>query len=76
MSMETYKACLSAFVVLVVAGAGLLGFDVDGEALQNFLSVIAYLAAIVWGIWHNHNFTKAAQQAQKYLDHLRSIEGE
>jgi hypothetical protein len=72
MNMETIKACVSALGVLIVAGAGLFGFDLDAGMVQNGLSVLAFIAAFAWGIWKNHNFTEAAQDAQAYLDMLKA----
>lgn len=73
MNTETIKACVSALGVLIVAGAGMLGFDVDAGMVQNGLSILAFLAAFLWGIWKNHNFTEAAQVAQEYLDTLKAV---
>lgn len=74
MNMETIKAVVSALAVLIVAGAGMFGFDLDAGMVQNGLSVVAFLAALAWGIWKNHNFTKAAQEAQKVLDATKAGE--
>lgn len=72
MNMETIKACVSALAVLIVAGAAALGIDLDAGMVQNGLSIVAFLAALAWGIWKNHNFTKAAQDAQAFLDMLKA----
>ena len=29
------------------------------------------LAATIWGIWHNHNFTSAAQEGQLVTDGIK-----
>lgn len=68
MNTETIKACVSALGVLIVATAGALGFDIDEGVVQNGLSAIAFFAALLWGIWKNHNFTTAAQKAQELLN--------
>lgn len=74
MNMETIKAVVSALAVLIVAGAGMLGFDLDAGMVQNGLSIVAFMAALAWGIWKNHNFTKAAQEAQKVLNATKAGE--
>ena len=72
MNTETIKACVSALGILIVATAGALGFDVDEGMVQNGLSAVAFFAALLWGIWKNHNFTKAAQSAQELLNDIKS----
>lgn len=74
MNMETIKAVMSASVVLIVAGASLFGFDLDAGMVQNALSIVAFFVAFAWAIWKNHNFTKAAQEAQKVLDATKAGE--
>ena len=76
MNNETMKACVNALCVLIVAGAGLLGFDLDADLVQNALSALAFLAAIAWGIWKNFNFTHAAQEGQKVTDSIKRGEVE
>lgn len=75
MNTETIKACVSALGVLIVACAGMFGFDLDAGMVQNGLSALAFIAAFAWGIWKNHNFTKAAQEAQKVCDALKGNSG-
>lgn len=72
MNMETIKAFVSALALFIVAGAGMLGFDVDAGMVQNGLSIAAFVAAFAWGIWKNHNFTQAAQDAQAFLNMLKA----
>ena len=76
MNNETMKACVSALGVLIVAGAGLFGFDLDADLVQNALSALAFLAALAWGVWNNFNFTKAAQEGQKVTDAIKRGEAE
>lgn len=75
MNMETIKACVSALGVLIVACAGMFGFDLDAGMVQSSLSAIAFIAAFAYAIWKNHNFTKAAQEAQKVCDALKGKGG-
>ena len=72
MNTETIKAIVSALGVLIVAGAGMFGFDLDAGMVQNGLSIAAFIAAFAYGIWKNHNFTAAAQEAQKLCDALKA----
>jgi hypothetical protein len=72
MNIETLKACVSALAVMLVALLGAAGIDVDATALSNVLHALAFLVAIGWGIWKNHNFTEAAQDAQAFLDCIKA----
>lgn len=64
--------------VLVMFGINPLPFSDEGiyEAVTALLTV----GASVWAWWKNNSFTKAAQEADKYLEQLReqkaSDEGE
>lgn len=76
MNNETMKACVSALGVLIVAGAGLFGFDLDADLVQNALSALAFLAGIAWAVWNNFNFTHAAQEGQKVTNAIKRGEVE
>ena len=56
--------------VLVMFGVNPLPFSDDGiyEAVTALLTV----GASIWVWWKNNSFTKAAQEADKYLEQLRS----
>ena len=69
---ERTKASISAAVVLMVNFAALFGVSLDYELWFNGLCAIAMLAASVWGIWKNHNFTLAAAKAQLVLNQLKN----
>lgn len=64
--------------VLVMFGINPLPFSDEGiyEAVTALLTV----GASIWAWWKNNSFTKAAQEADKYLEQLReqkaSDEGE
>lgn len=73
---ETLKACASAAMVLIGTVAGAIGFELDGDMLTNVVSAACVLIATAWGVWHNHNFTKAAQEGQKVVDELKCWEEE
>ena len=74
MNAETIKATLSATGVIIVAALGAVGIDLDADALQNVLSAALFLAATIYGCWKNHNFSKAAQEAQKLLNAIKKGE--
>lgn len=73
---ETLKACASATVVLIGTVAGAIGFELDGDMLTNVVSAACVLIATAWGVWHNHNFTKAAQEGQKVVDGIKGGDAE
>ena len=56
--------------VLVMFGINPLPFSDEGiyEAVTALLTV----GASIWAWWKNNSFTKAAQEADKYLEELRS----
>ena len=56
--------------VLVMFGINPLPFSDDGiyEAVTALLTV----GASIWAWWKNNSFTKAAQEADKYLEQLRN----
>lgn len=72
--MNRTKSVVSAVVVIVVYVASLFGVSLDAGLVTTTVSVAAALAALAWGVWKNHNFTDAANQAQKVLDDLKSKE--
>ena len=76
MNQESMKALVSAFMVIACALAGALGIDLDADALQNVLSAVLLLAATVYGVWKNHNFTQAAQEGQKVVDAIKNGKAE
>lgn len=69
---ERTKAIISAIAVLIVNFAALWGVSLDYETWVNGLCAIAMLAASVWAIWKNHNFTVEAAQAQLVLNGLKN----
>jgi uncharacterized membrane protein YfcA len=73
MNVETIKACISALGVLIVAGAGALGLDIDADAVQNIVSAAVLLIAVLYGVWKNHNFTEAAQLGQILIDREKNL---
>ena len=74
--MERNQSIISAIVILAVNIAAMVGFNIDADALQQVIMAACLIAATVWGIWTNHNFTDAAMKAQHYLNYLKSGGGD
>ena len=74
--MNKSQSILSALVTLIVACAGCFGLSLDTDMLVNALSLIAFLGALCWGIYKNHNFTDAANIAQEHLAMLKRVANE
>lgn len=65
---ESVKALVEAVVTIVVVVAGFAGYAVDASLVTNVLSLAVGAGAIAYGCYHNHNFSRAAQEAQTYID--------
>ena len=75
MSIETFKAAASMIAILAVNVANMIGLSLDADFLtQSFLCAFA-IATLIWGVWKNHNFTQAAQDAQNILNALKDGSG-
>jgi SPP1 family holin len=72
--MNRTQSIVSAIVVLVMQVAALLGYTLDAGTVTAAVSAVVVIAATLWALWKNHNFTAAAQKAQQVLDDLK--EGE
>ena len=68
---ERTKAIISAAVIIVVNVAAIYGISLDQGILLTALCAVADLAAMLWGIWKNHNFTYAAAQGQMVTDKIK-----
>lgn len=68
MSKETIKATASALVVVIVNIAAMVGVSIDQGTTADVVYAVLMLVATGWGIWHNHNFTSAAQAGQLLVD--------
>ena len=58
-------------VMLASAVAGGFGLAIDPDSLGTIAACGAALAAGVWSWWKNNTVTRAAQDAQHYLDSIR-----
>ena len=71
---ERVKAIARLAVMLVAAVAGGFGLTVDADALLTIVMCAVALVAGVYSWWKNANLTKAAQEAQEYLDTIKKGE--
>lgn len=74
--MNKIQSIISAIVVLVVEGGSLFGLSVSDSAATTVITMIVAIAAAVYGIYKNHNFSDAAVTAQQVLNSLKSGEEE
>ena len=58
-------------VMLASLVAGGFGLAIDPDALGTIVACAAALVAGVWSWWKNNNVTRAAQDAQAYLDGVK-----
>lgn len=77
--MEANKETIIAFVRLlcglVVYGASLAGVYLDVEMIYMVAMILVSVAVFVYSLWwKNNNVTKAAQEAQGYLDVIKKAE--
>lgn len=78
--MELNKESIIAFVRLlcglVVYGASLAGVYLDIEMIYMIVMILISVAVFVYSLWwKNNNVTKAAQEAQEYLDVIKKADG-
>lgn len=76
MTKERVVAIARLAVMLVAAVAGGFGLTVDPDALYTLAACAIALVAGVYSWWKNANLTKAAQDAQHYLDSIKSMKEE
>lgn len=74
MNTETLEAVLSAVAILIVDIAAMLGYSMDTSTAADIVYMVVFIVATCYGIWKNHNFTEAAQEAQELLDDLKAAE--
>lgn len=71
MNRETIKATVSAAVVIVVNVAAMWGISIDADVWTSGICAVVALAANIYAIWHNHNFTAASQEGQQLTDAIK-----
>ena len=72
--MSKAQSIVSAVVVLLVFVLNQLGWAVGEDEAYQAVSAAAALACLCWGVWKNHNFTEAANEAQQVLELLKDGE--
>lgn len=76
MNAQSLKAIVTLLVTAGLNIANAAGFAFDYGIVYNVVFSVASLAAVAYAWWKNQNVTEAAQQAQEYLDELRSKQGD
>lgn len=71
--MDRNQSIISLAAVVAVYICSQLGIVLEEDAAVQVFTAIAGLCAVLWGCWKNHNFTSAAQWAQRQLDEFKSI---
>lgn len=71
---ERIIATIRALAMIVTSVAAGAGFALDANIIEQVALCVAFVAATVWGYWKNNNWTKAAQEAQKYLEAAKAEE--
>lgn len=72
---ETIARTIVLFIALanqMLAIAGKEVFPVTEDQVYQIVSLIATVGASVWAWWKNNSFTKAAIEADKVLDQLKT----
>ena len=69
---ETAAAIARLAATLAAAIAAGAGLALDADALTTGILCALALGCFVWSWWKNNNVTAAAQEAQDFLDELKS----
>ena len=59
---------------MAAALAAGFGLALDADALYTGCAALLATVCYVWSWWSNNNMTKAAQEAQRYLDSIKASE--
>lgn len=73
--IDTIARTIVLFIALanqVLAIAGKEIFPVTEDQVYQVVTLVATIGASVWAWWKNNSFTKAAIEADKVLDQLKS----
>ena len=70
-SRERIVAIVRLLVMLASAVAGGFGLTLDPDSLGTIAACAVALVSGVYSWWRNNNVTKAAQDAQAYLDAIK-----
>ena len=74
MSSEQIKAVIQMVVTLVVTVGSIFGYEMAEDQAQQIAIVIVAVVVIAYSVWKNCNFTHAAEQGQRVLDAVKSIQ--
>lgn len=66
-------AIIRLVAMLVCGVLGGFGLTTDPDALSTVLLIVVASCVAVYSWWKNNNVTKAAQDAQEYLDAVKSL---
>ena len=69
---ERVMAVVRLACVLATTVAAGFGLALDADALYTGAACVLAVASYVWSWWKNNNVTKAAQDAQAYLDSIKN----
>lgn len=76
---ENLKQTVMPFVRLLCAPIAtvlaMFNIAVDADTIFTFGWCAVALASYIWSWWKNNNLTKAAKEAQEYLDLIKNREG-
>ena len=61
-----------ALINFIAAQRGFNPLNIDEQSIYVVVSPIVAIITWAWGFWKNNNFTKAAKEAQKHLNNLKS----
>jgi len=71
---QTAIAVIRGVVPIVCVGLTMAGISADADIIVTAIGGILSLVTFVWSWWKNNNITKAAQEAQQFLDDLKKKE--
>lgn len=73
-STERIIAVTRIACTLATSIAAGFGLALDADALFTGCASLLAFVCYVWSWWSNNNISKAAQEAQKYLDRIKALD--
>lgn len=74
---ETIIRTICLVIALVNQALAILGRDkipITDDQVYQLVTIIVTIVVSVWTWWQNNSFTKAAIEADKYMEHLREMD--
>lgn len=75
--MNTKQSIIAAIAVVILTVvapfAGRHGMEIDQATATEWATTLVGLATVIWTIWKNFNFTKAAQIGQKRTNEIKEL---